>query len=197
MISFIWQITVQFLDKGNNLLEEQSFSDLLKDFEERSGDFQLQVLESQYTILYNHPCINTILLPSSILAGFYVYPSKLELQYADKSESEFTWFKGKIPESKKEEQIEWHEIGNGFTYLVSADDIGHKLKVECTPKSLGKSGVTESAISKNVVEAGPGVCSFEERHLFTEDKLRGRDFRVVTYNLLADYYADSEYSRTM
>lgn len=194
--STIFQITVQFLEKGSSVVD-QTFADLLKDFEERPSDFILKILEHDYRILYNWPSVSTISLPNSILAGFYVYPSKLELLYADKTESDFIWFKGKVPASKKEDQIEWEEIGVGFTYLVQAEDIGYKLKVDCIPRSNEKCGNSASAVSKNTVEAGPGLCPFEVRHLFTESKLSGDEFRVVSYNLLADYYADSEFSRTM
>lgn len=45
------------------------------------------------------------------------------------------------------------------------------------------------------MQAGPGICPFDSRHLYTEKKLEGKQFRVTTYNLLADYYADSDYSR--
>jgi 2',5'-phosphodiesterase len=78
---------------------------------------------------YNWPAINNIHLPTSILAGFYVYPSKLELQFAEKKESEFFWFKGNLPKSSREDQIEWQEIGQGFSYLVKSEDVGSKLKV--------------------------------------------------------------------
>ncbi len=60
---------------------------------------------------------------------FYVYPSKLELQFAEKKESEFFWFKGNLPKSSMEDQIEWQEIGQGFSYLVKSEDVGSKLKV--------------------------------------------------------------------
>ena len=51
-------------------------------------------------------------------------------------------------------------------------------------------------ISKNPITAGPGKCPFEDRHEFTKEKLKGFDeFRVVTYNLLADLYADSDFAR--
>lgn len=52
-------------------------------------------------------------------------------------------------------------------------------------------------ISQCSVEAGPGVCLFEPRHLYTQNRVPSDQFRVVTYNLLADLYADSDYSRSV
>jgi 2',5'-phosphodiesterase len=35
------------------------------------------------------------------------------------------------------------------------------------------------------------------RHQFTQEKLSGKQFRIISYNLLADLYADSDYTRTV
>ncbi len=67
----------------------------------------------------------------------------------------------------------------------------------CTPRNGSKFGPSAECISTCVVEAGPGVCLFEPRHLYTRKRLPNQQFRVVTYNLLADLYADSDYSRTV
>lgn len=45
------------------------------------------------------------------------------------------------------------------------------------------------------MEAGPGYDAFENKQKFTPTRLDGSQFRVVSYNLLADYYADSDFSR--
>lgn len=59
-----------------------------------------------------------------------------------------------------------------------------------------KVGPATEAIGKCEVQAGPGFCPFETRHLFTMDQLEGSKIRVASYNLLADYYADSEDAKT-
>lgn len=66
----------------------------------------------------------------------------------------------------------------------------------CTPRNGSKSGPSVECISTCEVEAGPGVCLFEPRHLYTQMRLPNHQFRVVTYNILADLYADSDYSRS-
>lgn len=81
--------------------------------------------------------------------------------------------------------------------MARSEDVSFRLKVKCTPKSGSKEGPAIEAFSKNEVEAGPGICPFETRHLFTKNRLSNQEFRVVSYNLLADYYADSDYSRTV
>lgn len=65
----------------------------------------------------------------------------------------------------------------------------------CTPKNDAKIGPSAEIISNCVIEAGPGCNAFEEKQKFTPTRLPNSQFRVVSYNLLADYYADSEKSR--
>lgn len=81
-------------------------------------------------------------------------------------------------------------------YLAQSSDVGYKLKVVCTPRNGSKTGPSAECVSTCAVEAGPGVCLFDSRHLYTQKRLPNHQFRVVTYNLLADLYADSDYSRT-
>lgn len=63
------------------------------------------------------------------------------------------------------------------------------------PKTDTKKGPIVDIISNCLVEAGPGYNAFEDKHKFTAERLEASQFRVVSYNLLADYYADSDFSR--
>lgn len=75
--------------------------------------------------------------------------------------------------------------------------MGHHLKFVLTPGNAeGNFGPVMEQISKNEIQAGPGQCPFETRHFFTQNRLDGDSFRVVSYNILADLYADSDYTRT-
>lgn len=190
-----FQIAVELHDV-NGIVTNKSFSDLLDQFD--GNDYFLKLQQIPFAVKFNWPWINTLTLPTSILAGFYVYPSKLEFDFADRHASDFVWFRGKLPANQREDQIEWEEVGRGFAHLVSHEDIGYKLKVKATPKSAdgSKEGPAVEAIGKNDVQAGPGTCPFECRHLFTMDRLSGSAMRVASYNLLADYYADTEDGRT-
>lgn len=52
------------------------------------------------------------------------------------------------------------------------------------------------ATSPNLVEAGPGPCLCDPRHAYTRLRAgRGR-LRAVSYNVLADVYAQTEVART-
>ncbi|XP_037088721.1 2',5'-phosphodiesterase 12-like, partial [Pollicipes pollicipes] len=47
------------------------------------------------------------------------------------------------------------------------------------------------------VQAGPGPCPFEKRHIFTTPLADRNSYRVISYNILADLYADSDFTRTV
>lgn len=180
----------------NEEVGDKTFEDLIPSFEKKE-EFRMTIDDESYEINYNAPWIKLIALPTSILAGFYVYPSKLELEFADRHSSEFFWYRGKLPKSNREDQIEWEEIGRGFSFIIRPEDIGYRLKVRAIPNSKDgkRTGPEVTALSKNEVEAGPGYCPFECRHLFTEKRLDGKSLRICSYNILADYYADTETGR--
>ena len=73
----------------------------------------------------------------------------------------------------------------------------HYLKLIVTPGNAeGVYGPPVEHVCKNIIQAGPGPCPFETRHCFTKKRLDGDSLRVVSYNILADLYADSDYTRT-
>lgn len=54
----------------------------------------LRILDDSYHIKYNQPWVKFLTLPTSILAGFYIYPEKFEVQFTNKTECNFEWFHG-------------------------------------------------------------------------------------------------------
>jgi len=143
----------------------------------------------------NPPEVKQIKLPNSFLAGFYVFPTKLELENCVVEDCEFYW-------SKSSEVIDagsssWVPIGKDFRYATSNADVGCYLKLECLPKKGENEGLMQSVIATKPVEAGPGPCPFELRHDFTKTFMDHSGFRLLSYNILADIYADSDYTRTV
>lgn len=47
------------------------------------------------------------------------------------------------------------------------------------------------------VEAGPGACTFDNRHPYTVKEAEWPAVRVVSYNILADVYAQTELSKNV
>lgn len=44
-------------------------------------------------------------------------------------------------------------------------------------------GPAVETVSKNVVEAGPGNCPFELRHMFTQQKLQDKRYNSISYDV--------------
>lgn len=125
----------------------------------------LQIGDQRYNIFINYPWIQTITLPKSIMVGYPVFPNKFISYYTDEAESQFDWHRV---------IREGHEfISSGFVYVPNVRDIGHKLKLVCTPKRNVKAGFPVEITSSTAVEAGPGFCPFETRHAFTRTSLTG------------------------
>lgn len=185
------KIEVSLFRGGERVPGDQMCKDILFD----SG-LCLQILDTKFSVILNAPWVSLITLPSNIMAGFPVYPLKLEVLFADKSECKFFWYKNTGTSRGKKMPEDWVEVGSGYYYTPSTCDIGCHLKIVCAPQNGSVCGPTLGAVSINPVEAGPGPCPFELRHVFTKERLNGRMFRVVSYNILADLYADSEVSRT-
>ncbi|XP_050675790.1 2',5'-phosphodiesterase 12 [Leptidea sinapis] len=162
---------------------------------------KLDIADQQYEAIFNAPWIVNYELPKSILMGFPVFPENFEAHYTDKNLSLFNWYRGKaIDENGKainDLQIKWEFITNVFYYTPMTQDVGLKLKLEIIPKNSEATGPSVDLVSKSCVEAGPGPCPFETRHLFTQQKLKDKSFRCVSYNILADLYCDSDYTRTV
>lgn len=91
----------------------------------------------------------------------------------------------------------WTEVGSGRVHVPSNQDIGCRLKLCCTPKDGARSGPAKELISAGAVEAGPGVCTFDNRHAYTIREAEWPAMRVVSYNILADVYAQTELSKTV
>ncbi|KAB0798204.1 hypothetical protein PPYR_09197 [Photinus pyralis] len=179
-------ISASLLHNGTVVGDERTCHDLFNSH--ASDEIVLQLLDKEYLIVINSPWINSLSLPKSIMANFPVYPAKFEGDFIDKNLSEFNWY-------KSEDKINWELVGCGFMYLPRNEDIKHYLKMTCLPKNENATGPFVETVSETCVEASPGYCPFETRHQFTKDRLIGKEFRVVTYNILADLYTDSDFSR--
>lgn len=91
----------------------------------------------------------------------------------------------------------WTQVGQERVHVPSNQDIGCRVKLRCVPKDGSRSGLTKELISAGAVEAGPGVCTFDNRHAYTPKVLEWPSVRVVSYNILADVYAQTELSKTV
>ncbi|MEQ2158205.1 hypothetical protein GOODEAATRI_009860 [Goodea atripinnis] len=91
----------------------------------------------------------------------------------------------------------WTQVGCERVHVPSNQDIGFRLKLHCTPKDGNRSGRSKELVSEGAVEAGPGVCTSDNRHAYTSKVAEWPVVRVVSYNILADIYAQTDLSKTV
>ncbi|XP_075211300.1 2',5'-phosphodiesterase 12 [Lycorma delicatula] len=154
----------------------------------------LKMNDIDFLISVNCPWVISVVLPTSMMVGFPVYPSKFEILFGNKTDSLFDWYKTKVSNQHQLllKSCAWQKLGTGFTYIPTIEDLGCHLKLECTPSDGVSYGPAFLATSTNAVEAGPGFCPFENRHAFTNKRLKGNEFRILSYNILADVYAETD-----
>ena len=87
-------------------------------------------------------------------------------------------------------------VSTSFVYWTTEEDNGHSLVLECTPRDhSGEEGQVVMVGCKNAVSSFQNV-PISERHLFTPSHLAEPDqFRIMSYNILANVYATSERAR--
>ncbi|XP_041810229.1 2',5'-phosphodiesterase 12 [Chelmon rostratus] len=163
----------------------------------------LQVGDVKYSVQRNAPTFTTAELPVSLLAGFPVCPN-LKVEFGNLQDCEFKWFKESVPNTSPEaageapgQDSSWTEVGCGRVHVPSNEDIGCRLKLCCTPKDGSRSGPAKELVSAVAVEAGPGVCTYDNRHAYTVKEAEWPVVRVVSYNILADVYAQTELSKNV
>lgn len=108
-----------------------------------------------------------------------------------------SWYSPEAAEEAPGQDGKWDEVGHGRVHVPSNQDIGHRFKLRCTPKDGTRIGSSQELVSAGVVEAGPGACTFDNRHMYTVKEAEWPAVRVVTYNILADVYAQTEHSKTV
>lgn len=163
----IAKIAINFLKDGKLVSGDL----LCKDLFEGNSNIVLLIGDQEYRILKNHPWVESVALPKSIMAGYPVYPIKLVSLYMNEEESDFSWYRVMNKGSEY--------LFSGAIYTPSVLDIGHRLKLVCTPKKDGIIGVPIEIVSNSIVEAGPGFCPFETRHEFTKCHLIGDSLVIL------------------
>ncbi|ELT97737.1 hypothetical protein CAPTEDRAFT_132833 [Capitella teleta] len=196
LAKYIAEFSVKVFDKSEVALDHS-----VKNKDAFVTGNTLFVAGDKYTVNMNAPNVLKVKLPSSLTAGFPTYPI-IEMEFAVPEKSKFVWYAHQLSSdaSRKRRRSdsnpeEWREICRSFCCTLTDNEIGKKIKLVCIPydgEREGKPCTIESAIT---VQEGPGVCPFEKRQKYTQDFTAPGSFRVMTYNILADLYADSEYSR--
>ena len=88
-------------------------------------------------------------------------------------------------------------VGNSLVYWPSSTDCGRRLLLECIPTDTGgRVGAPVFLLTSEVSPSPSSVTPITRRHKLTPSHLTSPDrFRVVSYNILADPYASTNFAR--
>ena len=183
-------VSVQLFKKGIEVQSTEATGTAFTD------DTTLIIDDIHYDVDVNTPAVSNLQLPQHIMPGFCVFP-KVELEFSSLKECEFEWFietsTSEASASASPESV-WVSVQNTFGFTPLNEHIGKKVRVRCTPRNANKLGESFETVSESEVSSSPGFCPYMTRHEFTKSKPE-QGFRIISYNLLADYYADSDFSR--
>lgn len=216
---------VSLLTESGEKITDVTFNEFLATNPDATLKAKLKIYEQEYDVVYKVPFVIFMDLPSTIMAGEDCYPTNMNVENTTKDECEYEWFRGLMGEDEDATKIEWQSCGKGFSYKVSKEDVGFRLRVwnsfnvkqinstndcisltpcalilqvVCTPKRGDIVGPSLAYRSPNAIveQIGGEYDAFAERHTYTTTQLpdTGDRFRVVSYNILADFYNDSKSS---
>uniref|UniRef100_L7LZY6 2',5'-phosphodiesterase 12 n=1 Tax=Rhipicephalus pulchellus TaxID=72859 RepID=L7LZY6_RHIPC len=161
----------------------------------------LQIGEQRYVIAVNAPTVRSVRLPKYFMVGFPAYVH-IELENCSLCDWKLTWYmsvaKGQKPPSHEVRRVNnmlFVNTHQSAPFLTpAASDIGRHVLLTLTP--YAGQGMPVEVVSTSTVEAGPGICPFEVRQYFTPFFTAPGRFRCISYNLLADVYADTKFTRS-
>ncbi|KAL1124066.1 hypothetical protein AAG570_001836 [Ranatra chinensis] len=157
-----------------------------------TSNLVFHICDKSYTVVVNSPWVKCLSLPSVVMVGFPAYPNKIHIIFGDMKTSKYFWYAATQEEFKKGK---WREVGTDMVYVPVEGDVGCKLKFECIPSDGALDGVKTELVTKTEVQLGPGTCPFETRHQYTKNHLDNDSFRIVSYNILAEFYTETEVAR--
>ncbi|XP_005090525.1 2',5'-phosphodiesterase 12 [Aplysia californica] len=161
----------------------------------------LKVGDEEIPVSLNPPSAKLEKLPRVIMEDFPLYPYA-EFEFVDVKECEFFWktFPSKllpiVSKSVSSGDIDLSDAVSGKSYTPTSSERDYHVLLACVPRSGDRVGKLDAVISSAKVSPGPGPCPFEKRFEFTNIPSQDGLFRVLSYNILAEMYADTDVART-
>jgi len=170
---------------------------------------KMQIQDLTFAVIVNPPIVREFKMSDVIMTELMIYPHLLKLDFANSDNTTIEWFvsptvdekslNNPLKKAKKEfeENLVWTKVHAGFIFTPPSYSINCMLKCVVTPYKGEVAGEPFSHTVPVPITSGPGVTPSMSRQAWTSSILPFDKLRVTSYNLLADLYADSEYSRTV
>jgi len=176
---------------------------------------KLQVDNHFYRVLYDPPTVKSLKLYKNRIVADCPYVPQVELiqPLCPVTTCRIEWYRStNVPDVDFNESAHkrikpeklakgWEKVSDDYHYVPNGDDVGRLLKVRCFPVVDDVDHFMEliSPVPVSRLPLADGeTFPFEKRQKLTSEFSSESDseFRVVSYNLLADYYSDSDFTRT-
>lgn len=166
----------------------------------------LSLNDITYQVFYNSPKVSSLRVGTRPMVGMPLYPL-VQFQNAALKHSKFTWYRRKFFQSEPMECEEnakdttWIKVSDDIVYVPSEKDEGFHLKVVCQPGSQelpctggdnDEIAQVKSAETQHEVTNTVDKCLYEYAPNLQQFLATKNDIRVVSYNILADCYANTE-----
>lgn len=122
---------VTILDENGEQLQGVNWKEYFSNELKTPASAKIKIQGKDYRVNFNSPFIVWFDLPTTNIVGDDCYPINVDLVNTSKDECIYKWYKGlPISESSRDNhKIEWKLCGEAFSYRITTDDIGYKLKV--------------------------------------------------------------------
>jgi len=199
-------LVVNFLQNGTviNALEHKTVQDFLF-----LDSLKMQIRDMTFNVIVNPPLVREFKMSDVIMTELMIYPHLLKVDFADPDETRIEWFASQTLDEKAlnnphkkarkdyEESLSWTKLYTGFYFTPPVSCTNCLMKCVVTPRKGEVIGEPFSYTGPVPVTSGPGVTPSMSRQVWTTTTVPTNMVRVTSYNLLADLYADSDYSRTV
>lgn len=193
-------VNIRLMSDGQNLLNKNlNVEDLFK-YEAKDIDFAVD--DVVYKVFFNAQFISSCKLPRVILSNFEIFP-QVQIDFQTDLQPKYAWSR-KI--SKKDPNYSQFKdagrikhgelkLGDQRTYTPTKFDINHELLFKVTSRLNDQMELETYTVESKKVWDSPDYYPYEKRHELTRTKTANDEFRIVTYNILADMYSDSKTAR--
>ena len=121
------EVSIIFKNEKNEIIEFD-LKDNAKEFLIQTG-LKMDIFSVIFHVDINPPIINSAKLPETILAGFMIYPIKLEFEFANKDHSIYSWYVSDANRSNKNiNGASWTKKSEGFFHTIENEDIDRFIK---------------------------------------------------------------------
>ena len=160
----------------------------------------LVIDEKRLKIDMDPPEVLSVKLPQILCAGLPIFPIHLDLLHAARVDCRFRWFRSTKKADNPDDveldfPFDWEPISDLGDVLLelTLNEVGFAIRLVVTPKLGTRTGIPYECVAPTAVREGPGMCPFETRHCFTPDRIENPNLlRLVSYNILAEPYCDTE-----